>query len=137
MKQLKKGFTLIELLVVIAIIGILAAVVLVNVNSARQKAKAAAVTSALSQARTQMETNLDVNGQYLAWSDTAFANLRTSITNNTGSSSGSTLGNTYMVYATPTTTGAWGTIVAVCVDSTGTNKTYTSSPPTAVATTCP
>lgn len=44
----KKGFTLVELLVVIAIIGILSSVAVVNLNSARDKARVAAAQATLS-----------------------------------------------------------------------------------------
>ena len=50
-----RGFTLIELLVVIAIIGILSAVVLASLNTARVKGNNAAIQSNLSTVQTQAE----------------------------------------------------------------------------------
>jgi prepilin-type N-terminal cleavage/methylation domain-containing protein len=55
MKSINKGFTLIELLVVIAIIGILSAVVLASLNTARTKGADAAIQSNLSTIQTQAE----------------------------------------------------------------------------------
>jgi type IV pilus assembly protein PilA len=58
----ERGFTLIELLVVIAIIGILSAVVLASLNSARTKGADAAVKSNLNGTRSQSELYYDSNG---------------------------------------------------------------------------
>jgi prepilin-type N-terminal cleavage/methylation domain-containing protein len=57
-KVINRGFTLIELLVVIAIIGILASIVLVSLNSARNKGKDTRVISDVNQVRTQLESDL-------------------------------------------------------------------------------
>ncbi len=54
-----RGFTLIELLVVIAIIGILSAVVLASLNTARQKGNDAAVKSNLATVQTQAQLYYD------------------------------------------------------------------------------
>jgi len=56
-----KGFTLIELLVVIAIIGILSAVVLASLNTARGKGADAAVKSNLNSVRASAELRYDLD----------------------------------------------------------------------------
>ena len=61
MKYANKGFTLIELLVVIAIIGVLAAVIVPNLNSARTKGNDAAVMSNINGTRAQAALYYDDN----------------------------------------------------------------------------
>ena len=61
-KLRSRGFTLIELLVVIAIIGILSAVVLASLNTARNKGNDAAVKSNLATVQTQAELYYDGTG---------------------------------------------------------------------------
>jgi len=144
-----KGFTLIELLVVIAIIGILSAVVLASLNTARSKGNDAAIQSDLSTIQTQAEIYYGSNSN--SYGTQAFATgastgctagifSDTTVTkalagadsaNGSGNVDCAAGGTTYVVAAALSTSGYW------CVDSTGTAKSYTTALPTSAISACP
>lgn len=62
--RLSSGFTLVELLVVIAIIGILATLLLLQLGTARSKARDASRIAHVNQVRSAVEFFFDDNGKY-------------------------------------------------------------------------
>ncbi|MFA6459226.1 MAG: type II secretion system protein [Candidatus Paceibacterota bacterium] len=141
MKKYTKGFTLIELLVVIAIIGILASVVLVSLNSARQKGKDARVISDVQQLRTDAESAYNGADYGVAMSVNAAGNVHGNGFLNTlnratlltdASAQGSTVfaitnaGLTaYTIYGSLPSTLS-GTVAYFCIGSSGQTKQNTT-----------
>lgn len=129
----RKGFTLIELLVVIAIIGVLSSIVLVSVNSARNKAKDTAIKGAMDQVRIAGEMSYDTDSNYGAVCTEVGGTAGNSVLSATGDYSRintnvkANNGGTDVVCneaASSTAYAAWTSLVAAtgktyCVDSTG------------------
>ena len=125
------GFTLIELLVVIAIIGILAAIVLVSLSSARQKGADAGVENQLDSLRTNMEAIANDNSNSYSTACATAADQLTGAANPTGATVQATYGavegatevycygtsDAWMVQAPLTTPGTYW-----CVDNEGDDK---------------
>lgn len=126
-----RGFTLIELLVVIAIIGILSAVVLASLNTARNKGADAAIKSNIDSARAQAELYYDANNNSYASVCTGSAGGVAGIAamvSGTQSAGGTVFCNSSATAWVLSSTLKTSSTTSWCVDSTGTSTSRTGNP---------
>ncbi len=124
--KLKQGFTLIELLVVIAIIGILSAVVLTSLGTARARAQDARVQTEVAGSRASAELYFSGNGSYTnLCSDPTMTAAGANASNCSSSASAWAFFRPLLTDASR----AW------CADSTGASRRV--STPGSVQTACP
>lgn len=103
MKTTQRGFTIVELLVVIVVIAILATISIVSYNGIQQRARAAALSSALSQSTKAVALYYAEKGTYppdlatVGVNDTADTSYQYSVNNNASTP-------TYCITATTGTT---------------------------------
>lgn len=135
-----RGFTLIELLVVIAIIGILSAVVLASLNTARSKGSDAAVMADLTGIRTQAAIYFTDHNNYgsdtLAqttcdkgvFTDTTVINqMAGAVKANGGNALSCQISANGAAYAISSQLVATTPTMFFCVDSTGVSTTTTAA----------
>ena len=143
-----RGFTLIELLVVIAIIGILSAVVLASLSTARSKGQDAAIQSDLSTIRTQAEIYYGGTGANTygtagstctaaasLFVDTTIAKAITGAQSAAGGAANVVCNNSPSAYAVSAKLVSPSTATYWCVDATGFSGTRVTA--LGVATACP